>query len=371
MKLNAADIKRFLTKTSLFSETQLRSPIRQVKISHPLTETTLVAFVWNSALMGLLFDEYAQDDVEILAQVKNWGRPARLLRPTTSSDGHFMHDSKVVYLITSAAPKTRLDQKLVELEPAYSRSQLIKFIRNGYVLVNGAVEKKASLLIAESDVISLEPPQKIAQNFEILFENSNLVAINKPTGVLSHHTNKSDSEWTIDDFAKLKSQIGTDQRAIAHRLDRDTSGVMLAAKTNQSLEWLQQQFAQRKVEKTYYAIVDKEPPHQQAVIDLPLERSLIAPGRFEVSPNGREATTAMKVVGQASGRWLLELKPKTGRTHQLRVHLSHIGCPIVGDRLYGGTKNQRLLLHAGEIRIADIDGQKIEVIAPLPEEMIL
>lgn len=371
MKLNAADIKRFLTKTSLFSESQLKMPIRQIKTSQPLPDTTLIAFTWNSTLMGLLFDENSDNEEEVLLQVKSWGQPVHILPPLASNCDHFMHDSKVVYLLTTASKRKRLDQKLASLESRYSRSQLAKFIKNGQVTVNGTIVKKAKQLVSDSDVIKLTPPQKTARNFPILFENETILAIDKPAGVLSHSTNPTNPEWTIDDFAKAKSQVATSDRAITHRLDRDTSGVILAAKNDANLHWLQQQFNERKVQKTYYAIVDKKPSHQKAIIDLPIRRSNTSSGKFEVDPNGREAITEMKVLRQLGKRFLLELKPITGRTHQLRVHLSHIGCPIVGDKLYGGNKYPRLMLHASRIKLANQDGNIIDIKSPIPSEFEL
>ncbi len=370
MKLNAAEIKRFLTKTGLFSESQLEKPIRQIKISQPFPDTTLIAFVWNSVLMGLLFDENAGAYEEVLQQIRSWGQPARILKPTDSDNGHFMHDSKVVYLITTASEKQRLDQRLAELETTYSRSQLAKFIRNGQVKINGTVVKKANQPVDETDAIELTPPQKAARDFTILFENETVVAIDKPTGVLSHSASQTSPEWTVDDFAKTKSQI-KDGRAIAHRLDRDTSGVIIAAKIETELEWLQKQFAERKVQKTYYAMVDKEPPHPEATINLPLQRSIKSPGKFEVDPNGREAITKMKILKRSGKQFLLELRPITGRTHQLRAHLCHIGCPIVGDKLYGGSDNARLLLHASRVCFTDRNGKTIDVESPTPSEFKL
>ncbi|MGI6612536.1 MAG: RluA family pseudouridine synthase [Candidatus Nanosyncoccaceae bacterium] len=368
MKLNAADIKRFLAKTGLFSELQLKEPIRQIKVSQPFPDTTLIAFVWNSVLMGLLFDENAGAHEEVLQQVRSWGRPARILTPTDSDNGHFMHDSKVVYLITTASEKQRLDQRLAEIEPIYSRSQLAKFIKNGQVTVNGTIVKKVKQLVSDGDAIKLTPPQKATHNFPILFENETILAIDKPAGVLSHSINPTNPEWTIDDFAKAKSQIVISDRAIAHRLDRDTSGVILAAKNDANLHWLQQQFNERKIQKTYYAVVDKKPSHQKAIIDLPIRRSNTSSGRFEVNPNGREAITEMRILKQLGKRFLLELKPITGRTHQLRVHLSYIGCPIMGDKLYGGNKHSRLMLHAGRIKLTDQDGNTIDIKSPIPSE---
>lgn len=370
MKLDARDIKRFLTKTGLFSESELSSLVRRVDITHPLEQTTLVSFTLNDVQMGILFDEMAETTSEILDQVKHWGGHARLLTPKNSSNTHFMLESKVAYLITTKTTRQRLDQRLVSLFPDYSRSQLSSLVKQGKVKVAGQVIKKANYLL-EDEEVTVDFPKKQAQNFPILREDDNFLAIDKPTGVLSHELNQIDNEWTVDDFVRHYTKTDTSERLIAHRLDRDTSGVILAGKNAESLHFLKQQFADRKVQKTYLALVSNKPKADHAIIKLPLKRSASTPGKQEVSANGRDAVTEYKVLGEKNGSYLLEIKPKTGRTHQIRVHLAHLGCPILGDRLYKGGAHPRLMLHAKQVSFTNMKGQKITIDSKTPSEFSL
>lgn len=369
MKLNAKQIKRFLTQTGLFSDDDLKPLIRQIKITQPLTNTTLISFKLKDILMGLLFDSEAESDDEVLEQAKTLGTQTQILRPKGSSDSHFMLDSKVVYLVTTQTTKVRLDQKLTELYPQHSRSQLTKLIKQGVVKVDGQVIKKPNFTLS-NELVTADFPQKESIDLPILFEDKEMIAIDKPVGVLSHSLNKFDNEWTVDDSVHLKSSIPGGNRAVAHRLDRDTSGVIIGAKAPESLLRLQNLFRQRQVEKTYFAIVGKKPSHDHAVINLPIARSMKQPSKQVVSSNGREATTEFEVVGKNKIGYVIKVTPKTGRTHQIRVHLAHIGCPIIGDRLYGGKKYERLLLHAAEISMQDVNSKNVTIKSPLPAEFL-
>jgi len=159
-----------------------------------------------------------------------------------------------------------------------------------------------------------------------------------------------------------------DRAGIVHRLDRATSGVMVAARTAEALGWLQKQFSQRKVKKAYIAIIKGELPNKEAIIDMPIERNPRHPQTFRVGVRGKAAVTAYEVVKTANGYSLLKLQPTTGRTHQLRVHLAHLGHPIVGDTLYGGEPADRLFLHALSLEITLPNKQRRTFEAPLPKE---
>jgi len=154
-----------------------------------------------------------------------------------------------------------------------------------------------------------------------------------------------------------------------HRLDRATSGVIIGARTQHALSWLQQQFARREAKKTYIAVVEGHVKQPEAIIDMPIERNPKAPATHRVHANGKNAVTSYKVLLENERYSLLELRPTTGRTHQLRVHLAHIGHPIVGDPLYGSGKyGDRLYLHAEKLEITLPDGQRRTFEAPLPPE---
>ena len=164
---------------------------------------------------------------------------------------------------------------------------------------------------------------------------------------------------------KTKGMEG-DRSGIVHRLDRVTSGVMICAKTPEALESLQKQFALRKTEKTYLAIVSGNLSPDKALIDMPIERNPKKPQTFRVGPNGKLAKTRYEVVKTVPGYSLVRLQPETGRTHQLRVHLAQLGHPIVGDSLYGGQPADRVYLHALSLAITLPNGKRQTFEAPEP-----
>jgi 23S rRNA pseudouridine1911/1915/1917 synthase len=163
---------------------------------------------------------------------------------------------------------------------------------------------------------------------------------------------------------------GTNRAGVVHRLDRDTSGIIIGARTEAAAQFLKEQFANRLVKKTYVAISSPPPKNQEMVIDVPIARSHSKPGEYTVRAEGKPAQTALKVVQQNDKLAYLELSPKTGRTHQLRVHLQYIGSPIVGDRLYGNKAAERLFLHAKELTLTLPSGAQKTFSAPVPPEFL-
>jgi 23S rRNA pseudouridine1911/1915/1917 synthase len=161
---------------------------------------------------------------------------------------------------------------------------------------------------------------------------------------------------------------GGDRAGIVHRLDRATSGIMICAKTPEAMSWLQKQFSLRKVKKIYMAIVSGTPAQPEAIIDMPIERNPKKPQTFRAGPNGKSAVTVYKVLEANQNLSLLELKPTTGRTHQLRVHLKQLNLPILGDSLYEGAKADRLYLHAFSLEITLLNKQRMVFNAPLPPD---
>lgn len=161
--------------------------------------------------------------------------------------------------------------------------------------------------------------------------------------------------------------LQNNRAGIVHRLDRATSGVMICAKTPAALKYLQRQFAQRKTKKTYTAVIAGDIKPAEAIIDMPVERNPRAPATFRVGAQGKSAVTHYKTAA-SNGRYsLLELRPETGRTHQLRVHLAHQGHPILGDTLYGGEPAERMYLHAKQLEITiPKDHERKVFVAPVP-----
>lgn len=170
------------------------------------------------------------------------------------------------------------------------------------------------------------------------------------------------------DYLSKDSGLSGNRAGIVHRLDRLTSGVMVCAKNSSALVWLQRQFSQRKVTKIYYAVVGGTVTPSEAIIDMPIGRSPNHTKVFRAISTGKPAITRYRVIKSSKNESLLELKPETGRTHQLRVHMAQIGHPIIGDELYGGEHADRLYLHAHSLAIAVKKGEKKTFTAPLPKD---
>lgn len=260
-------------------------------------------------------------------------------------------------------PQIRLDIITLEQNPRYSRATIQKFIKDGRVTVNGDIVDKPNTLVDENDQIELTLPETTnAEKPPVIYEDENVIVFNKPHGMLSIKKGDYSPEPAIEDWGE-----------IVHRLDRDTSGVIIVAKNFATKSKLQKQFQQRKTHKTYYAVVEGIPKQPHAIINISLARNLKKPTTFMPDANGREAITEYKVIKQGEKTALVELKPQTGRTHQLRIHMAHIGTPILGDSVYNpkGTKADRMYLHAQslEITIPGAEhGERKIFTAELPED---
>lgn len=252
--------------------------------------------------------------------------------------------------------RIRADQLLANQYPLFSRAALAKLFDKGVVKYGGKVLKSGDKLMSDAllnaDVSSLAVSDETI-DLPILYEDDDVLVVNKPAGVLTHVQGAFNPEATVATFVRKRAAELTGERAgIVHRLDRPTSGVIVTAKNARALSFLQKQFADRTVRKTYIAIVYGHLKQKEAVIDMPIERNPKAPATFRVGANGKPAKTRYKVLKENDHASLVELKPVTGRTHQLRVHLAHIGNPIIGDPLYGtGKHGDRLYLHAQSLEI--------------------
>ncbi|MBP5648176.1 RluA family pseudouridine synthase [Candidatus Saccharibacteria bacterium] len=267
----------------------------------------------------------------------------------------------VILSDTPEAPeKKRLDHMMVEIFKSYNRSTIQKFIESGFVKVDGVVAKKPNQKFVEGAYIELDVPDEMRNadiEPEIIYEDDNVIVMNKPAGLLSEPRGQYCPEKTLADFGY-----------IAHRLDRDTSGVVILAKTEEIQKFLKRQFQDRTVHKTYVAVVSGRPKLDEARIDLPLIRDLKRPTTFRVDANGKEAETFYKVLKASDKYSMVELKPTTGRTHQLRVHMKYLGHPILGDPVYGEEKADRLYLHARELEIILPGGERKIFKAKVPRE---
>jgi 23S rRNA pseudouridine1911/1915/1917 synthase len=268
----------------------------------------------------------------------------------------------------------RLDVYLAKAYPYISRSHIKKLCDSGRVYINGQAAK-ASDKLKEHNNISIDD-ELLRTNevpkikLPIIYEDDDCVVINKPAGLLSHSKGEFNPEATVASWLNSKlTYESTDSRAgIVHRLDRGTSGVMICAKTELALKWLQKQFSTRKVKKTYIALSKGHFKPSSAIIDMPIERNPKAPATFRVGVNGKKSVTRYHVVASSDHLDKVELMPETGRTHQLRVHLAKLNHPILGDQLYGGDSADRLYLHANSLSLRLPNGDLQTFTAKLPAE---
>lgn len=269
----------------------------------------------------------------------------------------------------------RLDVYLAQYWPDRSRSQWQKLCKNGCVTVNGEVVISPKYELDEDDAVAVNPPKEpdfSAQTLPVIFEDDNVTVINKPSGVLTHAKGAPLNEFTVAEFMRSRTTDKPEgnRPGIVHRLDRDTSGVIICARNPMTQSFLQRQFSDRKVKKTYIALVQGHPKAPEATIKLPIERNPRLPATFRVGTNGKPAETYYKVLWSNDSVSLVLLKPFTGRTHQLRVHMDYIGTPIVNDRFYGKTKQGgRLALHAMSLEITIPGGERKLFTAPVPEDL--
>lgn len=274
--------------------------------------------------------------------------------------------------VTEDAVNQRVDLFLASKLPQLSRSSIQKLVSSGKLYVNDSVEK-TSYKLKIDDKVSLNydfskegsiPDIKLP----VIYEDKDCVVIDKPTGILTHSKGAFNPEATIATFIAPKITGMTGDRAgIVHRLDRATSGVIIAAKTPEALHWLQKQFSARKTKKTYIAVIEGSLKPRTAIIDVPIERNPRKPQTFRTGSGGKPAITAYETLKDSDNYSLVELRPQTGRTHQLRVHLNYLGHPIVGDTLYGGQDAERLYLHAHKLELTLPSRERKIFISKLPE----
>ncbi len=263
-----------------------------------------------------------------------------------------------------------------------SRSQVQRLIRQRRVTVDGAVAK-ASYLLSPGERIRVqlpppEEPEPLAQELplDIVYEDQDLAVVNKPAGMVVHpsYGHKKDTlvNALLARYPSLSQLPGT-RPGIVHRLDKDTSGLMVVAKNEAARRNLQKQFKRGGVKKVYLALVEGHLKPAQGVIEAPIGRDLRRRKRMAVLHGGREAVTEYRVRNYLDGYTLVEAMPRTGRTHQVRVHLAFLGHPVVGDPVYGFRKKrlelERQFLHSHILGFKAPSGSYLEFEAPLPEEL--
>lgn len=374
-KLTSREISQILQKFAGANADTQAVKISNLKYSHPKPINTLLSFETSGNLYGILYDETADEDetylLEQFASVAN-GREVRLLHPIDDPQNYSLRfRGKTVYVFVTGAQRQRLDVFLANRHPEFSRNLWQKMISRGSVMVNDR-PGTADMNVSASDAITYSlpaDPDFSERTFPIIYLDDDVIVIDKPSGVLTHSKGSFNDEFTVADFfARFGNfKITTNRNGIVHRLDRDTSGVLIGGRSDDSVRFLQRQFALRKVRKTYLAVVHGLPKEPAALIDLPILRNPAKPSRFKVDIKGRPARTTYQIMATTSDLSLLKLQPETGRTHQLRVHLGYIGHPILGDKVYGKADAERLMLHAASLEITLPNGQRQTFVSPVPE----
>jgi 23S rRNA pseudouridine1911/1915/1917 synthase len=281
----------------------------------------------------------------------------------------------------------RLDKFLVLCLPELSRTRLQNLIRDGFVLVNGRAVDKTGVTLDQGAQVSVHIPPPAPTNLvpekidlDIIFENSDLMVVNKPAGMVVHpaagHTAGTLVHAALAHAPEMEGIGGEQRPGIVHRLDKDTSGLIIIAKNESSHRWLTDQFAGRKVNKIYVALVDGHPPTPQGRIETPIGRDPIHRQKMAVVPvdKGREAVTEYQSQERFPLYELIRVHPITGRTHQIRLHMAFIHCPVVGDTIYGhrhpSLPLNRFFLHAAQITLIIPGEEKPRTFeAPLPPEL--
>lgn len=272
------------------------------------------------------------------------------------------------FRIDPALAGARLDVALAALLPAISRTFAQSLIREGHVRVNAAPAGRAGLRLAAGDRIDVQVPAPSPARLtpepiplDVLFENADVLVINKPAGMVVHpavgHLTGTLVHAALARAPDLEGIGGEARPGVVHRLDRDTSGLILLAKNDRAYRALQEQFQSRRISKAYLAIVEGHPPTDIGRIEAAIGRDPKNRKRMAVVPEtqGRAAVTTYQLRESFPDGCLLEVHPETGRTHQIRVHLAFLGCPVAGDRVYGRRRASiqapRQMLHAWRLRV--------------------
>ncbi len=288
-----------------------------------------------------------------------------------------------IFEIKSENEGKRLDKVLSDLDNTLSRTRIQKLIDDGMIKVNERLEKASyKVLVSDKIYVDEEEPKEIelkAQDIplDILYEDSDIIVVNKPKGLVVHPANGNPDGTLVNAVMNIckdsLSGIGGEIRpGIVHRLDKDTSGVIIVAKNDNAHINLSEQIKNREVRKIYIALVRGVIKENEATINMPIARSTKDRKKMAVDKNGKEAITHFKVIERFDGYTLLRIKIDTGRTHQIRVHMAEIGFPVVGDYTYSNGKNPfgvvGQMLHAESIEFSHpTTNKKMKIEAPVPE----
>lgn len=282
----------------------------------------------------------------------------------------------------------RLDQFVARSVPDMSRSHAQILISEGQVVVNG-VACKASLKLVAGNEVTVDVPEPTPMELipeaiplDILYEDDDIIIVNKPAGMVVHPAPGHPTGTLVNallHYAPGISIAGSTRPGIVHRLDKDTSGVMVVARNDRASQYLIEQWTTGRVQKRYVALVAGSLSEEEAVIDVPVARHRTDRKRMAVDRNGKSATTVATVAERFGDVTMLDIDLRTGRTHQIRVHMAYIRHPIIGDSVYGGATSMRIaselgvsrqMLHARSLAFAlPASGEHMEFVAPVADDL--
>lgn len=287
----------------------------------------------------------------------------------------------------SGETSERLDKFLVTCLAEFSRARLQGLITDGFVFINGAAAKKSGQMLEAGAQVEVHVPAPVPGGLvgediplDIIFENDDLIVVNKPAGMVVHpaagHASGTLVNAVLGYDPNMEGIGGEERPGLVHRLDKETSGLIVLAKNERAHNWLQDQFRLRTVEKTYLALVDGKPPTPLGRVEASIGRDPSQRKQMAVrsAGKGREAVSEYKTIESFKNHTLLEFHPLTGRTHQIRLHCQFLGCPIVGDSVYGKRnptiKIDRHFLHAHRLKILIPNEKEPRTFeAELPDEL--
>jgi 23S rRNA pseudouridine1911/1915/1917 synthase len=295
-----------------------------------------------------------------------------------------MAEEQTVVAFTVEQGDERLDKTVSNRVPDLSREAAKRLIKAGEITVNGQLSRPSYRVQAGDELvvrIPIEIPEQVLPEtipLDLIYEDETFLAVDKPAGMVVHPALGHSSGTLVNALLAHCPQVaevgGPDRAGIVHRLDKDTSGLILVAKNDAARAALQRQFKRRRVVKTYLALVEDQMQPREGVIDAPIGRDKRQRKQMAVVRSGRPAQTMYRAVEYFANHTLLEVRPHTGRTHQVRVHLAWMGYPVVGDTIYG-YRRQRLLqnrhfLHAARLVFAHpVTGEEMALEAPLPPQL--
>jgi len=291
--------------------------------------------------------------------------------------------TKTRFVVTNEQVGTRIDTLVSEYMSNISRTRATELVRTGLVLVNGTI-KKAKFKPQVGDEIEVSVPEVASLdiisedlNIDIVYEDSSIAIVNKPSGMVVHpslgHANGTLVNGLMYKIKDLSGINGELRPGIVHRIDKDTSGLLIVAKNDKAHELMATKFKEKTVKREYVALVHGVTPHNFGKIDAPIGRGQKDRIRYEVISGGKESITHFEVLQRFAEYTLVLCRLETGRTHQIRVHMRYIGHPIVGDPLYGSRKTQSSdfgqFLHAKSISFNHPEtGVFLEFEAEMPKE---